>query len=117
MDLNLVFLQVETSDGFLLSLQHIPHGKNGVSDNTGPPVFLQHGLFQVFLITTTCPLASELIMLQCNLLHIWMFLFDNGGFFFCFNYLHVVTLNYDISLHFHLLCFIQIFDREETHGS
>ena len=82
MDLNLVFLQVETSDGFLLSLQHIPHGKNGVSDNTGPPVFLQHGLFQVFLITTTCPLASELIMLQCNLLHIWMFLFDNGGFFF-----------------------------------
>uniref|UniRef100_A0ACD5XQL1 Uncharacterized protein n=1 Tax=Avena sativa TaxID=4498 RepID=A0ACD5XQL1_AVESA len=37
---------VETSDGFLLSLQHIPHGKNGVADNTGPPVFLQHGLFQ-----------------------------------------------------------------------
>uniref|UniRef100_A0A453KFX6 Partial AB-hydrolase lipase domain-containing protein n=1 Tax=Aegilops tauschii subsp. strangulata TaxID=200361 RepID=A0A453KFX6_AEGTS len=38
---------VETDDGFLLSLQHIPHGKNGVADNTGPPVFLQHGLFQV----------------------------------------------------------------------
>ncbi|KAE8785590.1 Triacylglycerol lipase 1 [Hordeum vulgare] len=37
---------VETNDGFLLSLQHIPHGKNGVADNTGPPVFLQHGLFQ-----------------------------------------------------------------------
>ncbi|KAM0844804.1 hypothetical protein ACQ4PT_056818 [Festuca glaucescens] len=37
---------VETSDGFLISLQHIPHGKNGVADNTGPPVFLQHGLFQ-----------------------------------------------------------------------
>ncbi|KAF7071859.1 hypothetical protein CFC21_077093 [Triticum aestivum] len=37
---------VETDDGFLLSLQHIPHGKNGVPDNTGPPVFLQHGLFQ-----------------------------------------------------------------------
>ncbi|KAF7058263.1 hypothetical protein CFC21_065361 [Triticum aestivum] len=37
---------VETNDGFLLSLQHIPHGKNGIADNTGPPVFLQHGLFQ-----------------------------------------------------------------------
>lgn len=47
-DLNLASLQVETNDGFLLSLQHIPHGKNGVADNTGPPVFLQHGLFQVF---------------------------------------------------------------------
>nr|TKW32055.1 hypothetical protein SEVIR_2G145500v2 [Setaria viridis] len=37
---------VETGDGFLLSLQHIPHGKNRVADNAGPPVFLQHGLFQ-----------------------------------------------------------------------
>ncbi|KAL6863797.1 hypothetical protein ACP4OV_016700 [Aristida adscensionis] len=37
---------VETDDGFLLSLQHIPHGKNGVANNAGPPVFLQHGLFQ-----------------------------------------------------------------------
>ncbi|KAL6600313.1 hypothetical protein ACP70R_045113 [Stipagrostis hirtigluma subsp. patula] len=37
---------VETDDGFLLSLQHIPHGKNGLADNAGPPVFLQHGLFQ-----------------------------------------------------------------------
>ncbi|NP_001347451.1 Triacylglycerol lipase 1-like precursor [Zea mays] len=37
---------VQTDDGFLLSLQHIPHGRNGIADNTGPPVFLQHGLFQ-----------------------------------------------------------------------
>jgi lysosomal acid lipase/cholesteryl ester hydrolase len=37
---------VETKDGFLLSLQHIPHGKNKAADSTGPPVFLQHGLFQ-----------------------------------------------------------------------
>ncbi|XP_066389935.1 triacylglycerol lipase 1-like [Miscanthus floridulus] len=37
---------VQTDDGFLLSLQHIPHGKNGIADNAGPPVFLQHGLFQ-----------------------------------------------------------------------
>ncbi|XP_021308772.1 uncharacterized protein LOC8063854 isoform X1 [Sorghum bicolor] len=37
---------VQTDDGFLLSLQHIPHGKNGIPDNAGPPVFLQHGLFQ-----------------------------------------------------------------------
>jgi hypothetical protein len=43
-------LQVETEDGFLLSVQHIPHGKNGVADNAGPPVFLQHGLFQVSLV-------------------------------------------------------------------
>uniref|UniRef100_A0A0D9XBG2 Partial AB-hydrolase lipase domain-containing protein n=1 Tax=Leersia perrieri TaxID=77586 RepID=A0A0D9XBG2_9ORYZ len=37
---------VETKDGFLLSLQHIPYGKNKANDSTGPPVFLQHGLFQ-----------------------------------------------------------------------
>ncbi|KAL5205772.1 hypothetical protein ABZP36_033981 [Zizania latifolia] len=37
---------VETTDGFLLSLQHIPHGQKKVADSTGPPVFLQHGLFQ-----------------------------------------------------------------------
>ncbi|CAL5080289.1 unnamed protein product [Urochloa decumbens] len=37
---------VKTDDGFLLSVQHIPRGKNGVTDNAGPPVFLQHGLFQ-----------------------------------------------------------------------
>lgn len=47
-DVNLAFFsQVKTDDGFLLSVQHIPHGKNGVADNAGPPVFLQHGLFQV----------------------------------------------------------------------
>nr|CAB3456604.1 unnamed protein product [Digitaria exilis] len=46
-DVNLAFFsQVKTDDGFLLSVQHIPHGKNGVADNAGPPVFLQHGLFQ-----------------------------------------------------------------------
>ncbi|KAK3132555.1 hypothetical protein QOZ80_6AG0524410 [Eleusine coracana subsp. coracana] len=37
---------IETNDGFLLSIQHIPRGKNGAADNAGPPVFLQHGLFQ-----------------------------------------------------------------------
>ncbi|XP_010943219.2 triacylglycerol lipase 1 [Elaeis guineensis] len=37
---------VETKDGFLLSVQHIPHGRVALGEKTGPPVFLQHGLFQ-----------------------------------------------------------------------
>ncbi|GJN40245.1 hypothetical protein PR202_gb29431 [Eleusine coracana subsp. coracana] len=45
-DTNFALEQIETNDGFLLSIQHIPRGKNGVADNAGPPVFLQHGLFQ-----------------------------------------------------------------------
>ncbi|KAL6638867.1 hypothetical protein ACP70R_023503 [Stipagrostis hirtigluma subsp. patula] len=40
--------RVETDNGFLLSLQHVQLGKNGIADNAGPPVFLQHGLFQLF---------------------------------------------------------------------
>lgn len=37
---------VKTKDGFLLSVQRIPHGKNPLNVQSGPPVFLQHGLFQ-----------------------------------------------------------------------
>jgi hypothetical protein len=108
-------LQVETSDGFLISLQHIPHGKNGVADNTGPPVFLQHGLFQVFISTTMCLFASDCIMLQLQFLPYLDVSVDSGVF--SFNYLYATTLNYNISLHFQILCLIQILDREETHGS
>jgi hypothetical protein len=31
-------------DDCFLSLQHIPHGKNGVADNVGPPVFSFSGV-------------------------------------------------------------------------
>ncbi|XP_008806067.1 triacylglycerol lipase 1-like [Phoenix dactylifera] len=37
---------VETKDGFLLSVQHIPRGRAALGKKSGPPVFLQHGLFQ-----------------------------------------------------------------------
>ncbi|XP_078170814.1 lipase 1 isoform X1 [Carex rostrata] len=37
---------VETKDGFILSVQNIPYGKNALRKKRGPPVYLQHGLFQ-----------------------------------------------------------------------
>ncbi|URE31437.1 Triacylglycerol lipase [Musa troglodytarum] len=37
---------VETKDGYLLAIQRIPHGRNTLKGKPGPPVFLQHGLFQ-----------------------------------------------------------------------
>ncbi|MQL78218.1 hypothetical protein Taro_010656 [Colocasia esculenta] len=37
---------VQTTDGFLLTVQHIPHGKGILNAGPGRPVFLQHGLFQ-----------------------------------------------------------------------
>ncbi|KAM0933954.1 putative triacylglycerol lipase [Dioscorea sansibarensis] len=39
---------VQTKDGFLLSVQHIPHGRGGLRGTVqyAHPVFLQHGLFQ-----------------------------------------------------------------------
>lgn len=36
---------VETEDGYLLAVQHIPHGRRGAEVEWSPPVFLQHGLF------------------------------------------------------------------------
>ncbi|WOL13585.1 triacylglycerol lipase 1 [Canna indica] len=36
---------VETEDGHLLGIQHIPHGRKGLDGNPRRPVFLQHGLF------------------------------------------------------------------------
>ncbi|KAJ3693313.1 hypothetical protein LUZ60_008793 [Juncus effusus] len=37
---------VETEDGFVLTVHRVPYGKNSVDQKPGPPVFLQHGLFQ-----------------------------------------------------------------------
>ncbi|XP_074582168.1 triacylglycerol lipase 1 [Curcuma longa] len=37
---------VETKDGYLLSIQHVQHGKKTLGGMPHPPVFLQHGLFQ-----------------------------------------------------------------------
>ncbi|KAG6512165.1 hypothetical protein ZIOFF_030260 [Zingiber officinale] len=38
---------VETKDGYLLSIQHVYHGKTTLGERHGPSVFLQHGLFRV----------------------------------------------------------------------
>jgi hypothetical protein len=45
----MMFVQVETSDGFLLGMQHIAYGSKHATKSTAsrPPVFLQHGLIQV----------------------------------------------------------------------
>ncbi|KAJ8638404.1 hypothetical protein MRB53_012671 [Persea americana] len=37
---------VETRDGYLLAVQRISYGTGGIRTIPGPPVFLQHGLFQ-----------------------------------------------------------------------
>ncbi|KAG0485992.1 hypothetical protein HPP92_008087 [Vanilla planifolia] len=37
---------VQTEDGYLLTLQRIPRGRNALREYRSPPVFLQHGLFQ-----------------------------------------------------------------------
>lgn len=37
---------IQTKDGFLLAIQHIPYGRRASTGKSGPPVFLQHGLFQ-----------------------------------------------------------------------
>lgn len=41
-------LQVQTRDGFLLGLQHIPHGSSGIKPfKNKRAVYLQHGVLQV----------------------------------------------------------------------
>ncbi|KAH0457921.1 hypothetical protein IEQ34_013236 [Dendrobium chrysotoxum] len=37
---------VQTDDGYLLTLQRISNGRRALKGYNGPPVFLQHGLFQ-----------------------------------------------------------------------
>ncbi|PKU67331.1 triacylglycerol lipase 1 isoform X1 [Dendrobium catenatum] len=37
---------VQTEDGYLLTLQRISNGRSALRGYNGPPVFLQHGLFQ-----------------------------------------------------------------------
>ncbi|XP_020582719.1 triacylglycerol lipase 1 [Phalaenopsis equestris] len=37
---------VQTEDGYLLTLQRISNGRSALTGYNGPPVFLQHGLFQ-----------------------------------------------------------------------
>lgn len=36
--------EVYTSDGYILTMQRIPHGKNQTASNDRHPILLQHGL-------------------------------------------------------------------------
>uniref|UniRef100_T1IRA1 Lipase n=1 Tax=Strigamia maritima TaxID=126957 RepID=T1IRA1_STRMM len=44
---------VETSDGYVLKIQRIPHGKNGLKMGPGKPVLLQHGLLASSVVWVT----------------------------------------------------------------
>ena len=41
---------VTKTDGYILTMQRIPHGKSGANPTLGRPVYIQHGIFKHLFI-------------------------------------------------------------------
>lgn len=64
---------VTTQDGYILSMQNIPHGRSGGSTRSRPPVLLQHGLLMDAITWLLSPPDQSLaLLLADNGFDVWL---------------------------------------------